>query len=80
MDIYTFLSKNKDSTVSEVVEYVGLTQPTVSYHLSEMKKNGILNSHKKGKEVFYTVNGICPHFETSCVLQSVEIPGQVYEQ
>jgi DNA-binding transcriptional ArsR family regulator len=80
MDIYTFLSKNKDATVGEIVEYVGLTQPTVSYHLREMKENGILSADKKGKEVYYSINGICPHFATSCVLQSVEIPGENYEQ
>lgn len=85
MEIYRFLADKKSATVSEVVEYVGLTQPTVSYHLGEMKKNGILTSKKDGKEVFYSLREKCPHFDAYCVLQSVEFPGEsakseVYEQ
>ena len=59
----------------EIVEVVGLTQPTVSYHLTEMKKNGILNSRKKGKEVYYSLANMCPYTEHSCVLAGVDLPG-----
>lgn len=76
MEIYTFLANKKVSTVGDIVDKVGLTQPTVSYHLKEMKKNGILSSSKKGKEVFYSVSKLCPHFNAACVLKNLEFPAE----
>ncbi|HOF50139.1 MAG TPA: metalloregulator ArsR/SmtB family transcription factor [Candidatus Colwellbacteria bacterium] len=60
MKIYKFLKENGKSTVSSIVDILELTQPTVSYHLKEMKDAGLLNSSKSGKEVFYSVNQKCP--------------------
>jgi DNA-binding transcriptional ArsR family regulator len=37
-----------------------LRQPTVSYHLAEMKKEGLLASRKEGREVHYRVKMLCP--------------------
>lgn len=71
------MHQHKEATVGQVVEHVGLTQPTVSYHLKEMKANGILTSYKKGKEVFYTLSELCPHFNTVCILKGVTFPVEV---
>ncbi len=78
MVIYNYLSKGKKATVSEIVNYVKLTQPTVSYHLNEMKKNGILVREKQGKEVYYSVGHICPHYDTLCVLEDINFPQKKY--
>ena len=43
----------KARTVSELVEYSGLGQSTVSAHLSALFRGGLLLREKKGKEVFY---------------------------
>lgn len=76
MEIYNFLNEEegKEASVTEIVDIVGLTQPTISYHLQEMKHNGLLKSRKAGKEVFYSVNTICPHFHQECVLHSLKFP------
>ena len=75
MVIYNFLNKNKsEATVGEIVEQVKLTQPTVSYHLKEMKHSGLLKCTKKGKEVYYTINRSCPHHNKECVLHGLEFP------
>lgn len=68
MRIYKFLKKNGKSSVSAVVDVAKLTQPTVSYHLKEMKNAGLLNSSKVGKEVFYSVNEGCPSNTIGCFL------------
>ena len=78
MEIYSFLSNHKSATVGEIVDHVKLTQPTISYHLSEMKKNGILKSSKKGKEVYYSLNDKCPHFEDKCILSEIKFPNKLY--
>jgi ArsR family transcriptional regulator len=43
----------QERTVSQITEAVGLGQPTTSEHLAVMKRSGILNSEKRGKEVYY---------------------------
>lgn len=72
MVIYSFLTKNTSATVGKIVEEVGLTQPTVSYHLKEMKYSGLLSNKKIGKEVHYSINHMCPHLERACVLHGLD--------
>lgn len=74
MVIYNYLTNNDSATVGEIVEQVGLTQPTVSYHLKEMKHSGLLNNKKIGKEVHYSVNHNCPHLGQVCILHGLEFP------
>ena len=74
MDIYMYLCNHEKCTVTELVNVVKLSQPTVSYHLKEMKHNGILSSKKVGKEVYYSVNYDCPHYNSECILQGIKFP------
>lgn len=69
MRIYGFLGKNGPCSVSEIVEMAELKQPTVSYHLKEMEQSGLLKSKKSGKEVLYSISGICPTDHDKCVLK-----------
>ena len=73
MAIYNFLNHG-ETTVSEIVNYIKLTQPTVSYHLKEMKDSGLLKSRREGKEVFYSVSETCPHYDEECVLHGLQFP------
>ncbi len=77
MRIYRFLRDKGENTVNAVVEVVKLTQPTVSYHLKEMRDAGLLNSRKAGKEVFYSINAECPTFHEECVMHKVSFPQKV---
>lgn len=58
--IYEFLAKDGERTVAEITLYIKLRQPTVSYHLKEMKKEGLLTNRKQGREVYYSVLMTCP--------------------
>ncbi|MDX1613313.1 MAG: metalloregulator ArsR/SmtB family transcription factor [Candidatus Promineifilaceae bacterium] len=42
--------------VSEVVAETGVTQPTVSHHLSILRQAGLVTMRREGKQVFYTLN------------------------
>lgn len=77
IEIYNFLVKKGKATVSEVVNFIKLKQPTISYHLKEMKENGLLESEKKGKEVFYSVTAECPHFDEPCVISQLNFPREL---
>lgn len=69
--IYRYLVENIEATVSSVVSHIGLTQPTISYHLKDMESNGLLKSKKVGKEVYYSINYHCPIYDCDCILKSI---------
>lgn len=74
LEIFKFLQDKGDggeATVSEIVNHVGLTQPTVSYHLGEMRQENILKFRKQGKEVYYSIDKICPHNQEECVFKTI---------
>ena len=74
MKIYKYLREKGRNTVSSLVSVVGLTQPTVSYHLKEMRDAGLLESEKLGKEVYYDVSKKCPAHSNACILSTITIP------
>ncbi|MFD2822342.1 ArsR/SmtB family transcription factor [Lacinutrix iliipiscaria] len=41
---------------NDIVNEIGLAQPTISQHLSEIKKIGLLNQTAKGKSLGYSIN------------------------
>lgn len=45
--------------VCELTEMVGVEMPTVSRHLSVMKRVGILEDEKRGSQVFYRLRVPC---------------------
>ncbi len=44
------------TAVSDIVIKVKLTQPAVSQHLRTLKSCGLVQSTKRGQEVFYSLN------------------------
>ena len=46
----------KQLSVSEIVEALEVTQPTVSHHLAILKRAGLVSTERRGKEVLYTLN------------------------
>lgn len=58
--IYEFLTFEGEKTVGQITKKLKLKQPTVTYHLKMMKKDGLLSSHKLGREVYFKIKLICP--------------------
>ncbi len=46
---------NKRKNVTELINTCGLSQSAVSQHLNKLKKSGIVDSRKEGKEVWYSL-------------------------
>ena len=42
--------------VSDLVDHLGVTQPTVSHHLSVLRGSRLVQLRRDGKQVFYTLN------------------------
>ena len=70
LKIYNLIKKAYEGgnccSVGDIVQKMDLTQPTVSYHLSQMEKVGLLTKQKIGKQVFYQVNQICVRGNVLC--------------
>lgn len=74
LKIYKLIKIDGENTVTSVVDAVGLTQPTVSYHLKEMKNAGLLVSRKDGRETYYKISDLCPNYSIECVLSKIDFP------
>jgi len=57
--IYRLLTAG-EKTVGQLTQRLGLKQPTVSYHLKMMEEKGLVSSRKKGREVIYRIDKVCP--------------------
>lgn len=42
-------------SVGEIVEAMGISQPTVSHHLNVLKRARLVRSRRQGKQVYYTL-------------------------
>jgi len=58
--IFEYLYLEGDKTVGEITKKLKLRQPTISYHLKMMEKEGLLKAKKKGREVYYQIKLTCP--------------------
>lgn len=54
-DILTMLKENKLSA-GEIASKFDMTQATVSYHLSQLKKAELIREHKQKNFIFYELN------------------------
>lgn len=43
-------------SVGEIVERIGVSQPTVSHHLAILRGAGLVNVRPEGKQTFYSLN------------------------
>ena len=51
-------------SVSEIVEQLDVSQPTVSHHLALLRESGLVKVREEGKQTFYTINQ--ERFATCC--------------
>jgi biotin operon repressor len=50
------LMHQREHTVSEMAELLGLSEPTISHHVSKLHLNGFLNMRMAGNQRFYRVD------------------------
>jgi ArsR family transcriptional regulator len=46
----------QELSVGDIVEAVGVSQPTVSHHLAILRDAGLVNQRSEGKQTFYSLN------------------------
>jgi DNA-binding transcriptional ArsR family regulator len=67
--ILGLLTDSNEKTAGEIVKEFKLRQPTISYHLSEMEKAGLIKSRLSGRNVYYTLNPGCQLDGGSCLIK-----------
>lgn len=68
------LLQTGELNVSDIVAQMNLTQPTVSHHLSLLRRANLVLARREGKYVFYRINPACV---TECcgeILKRFKIP------
>ena len=50
------LLKENELCVSEICRNFKMQQPSVSHHLGILKRAGLIEGRKEGKEVYYSIN------------------------
>lgn len=51
------LLEERERCVGELVREFNLSQPTISNHLLVLKRTGLVQDRREGKQVFYSLNG-----------------------
>lgn len=54
--ILEFISKQDSCICTDLVDEIGLAQPTISQHLNEIKKIGLLRGTFEGKNLCYCID------------------------
>jgi len=55
-EIISVFTHNKELCANDIAKKFALSRPTVSHHLNLMRRSGVLNSRKDGKEIYYSFN------------------------
>ena len=53
------LLAEREQCVSDIVEHFNMSQPSISHHLDMLKRAGVVNANKRGREVYYSLNRGC---------------------
>lgn len=56
LSIMQFLASSSSCVCNDIVEELPLAQPTISRHLSELKKVGLIQGSIEGKNICYCIN------------------------
>ena len=54
--IIQYISQQQSCICNDIVEEIGLAQPTISQHLKELKSIGLLKGEVEGKTVCYCID------------------------
>lgn len=57
--IVNLLMEKKRLSVGQIADRFELRQPTITHHLQYLKEAGIVDSVKKGRQVFYFISRKC---------------------
>ena len=54
--VYHLAHREHDITVTELTDLLNISQPLVSWHLRRLRRAGLVETHKAGRQVYCTLN------------------------
>lgn len=69
--IHEYLSAVEEACVCDIAESLGVTQPTMSRHVAQMRDAGLLESRREGTMVYYRVTAVCLMEIMTCLDRSI---------
>src|SRR5918911_2521453 len=54
--ILQLLAEIREVTVQDLADSMDMSQPRLSWHLRMLRRGGLVNARRSGREVFYSVN------------------------
>lgn len=54
--ILQYLARQQGCICNDIVEEIGLAQPTISQHLKELKSQGLIKGEIEGKKICYCID------------------------
>ncbi|WP_045857501.1 metalloregulator ArsR/SmtB family transcription factor [Teredinibacter purpureus] len=62
--------QEQELCVCELVEALGLSQPKISRHLAQLRREGLLIDRKQGQWVYYRLNPTLPSWAVNIIQQT----------
>ncbi|WP_306330838.1 metalloregulator ArsR/SmtB family transcription factor [Vibrio injensis] len=66
------ISQHRELCVCDLMTALSLSQPKVSRHLAELRKNGLVIDERRGKWVYYQINPQLPSWMRQILISSLE--------
>lgn len=66
------LAKQKEMTVTDLAEILGLSQPLVSWHLRKLKRAGLAETRRAGRQVYCSLDAAYFHLCLQRLAQLVD--------
>lgn len=66
------ISQHRELCVCDLMTALSLSQPKVSRHLAELRKNGLVIDERRGKWVYYQINPQLPNWMREVLIMSME--------
>ncbi|WP_332397589.1 metalloregulator ArsR/SmtB family transcription factor [Vibrio metschnikovii] len=66
------ISRHRELCVCDLMTALSLSQPKVSRHLAELRKNGLVIDERRGKWVYYQINPQLPDWMRKILIMSLE--------
>ncbi|NER12926.1 metalloregulator ArsR/SmtB family transcription factor [Leptobacterium flavescens] len=54
--ILEYISKHPECICNDIVSDIELAQATISQHLNELKRAGLIRGESRGKKIYYSIN------------------------
>lgn len=66
------ISQHRELCVCDLMTALSLSQPKISRHLAELRKNGLVIGERRGKWVYYQINPQLPSWMRQILISSLE--------